>query len=68
MFFSKHILLCTASCIVFVGLAAQSGLPTYSGYLSTNRDGSELFYAYYEPQEAKDQASSAPTLLWLQVW
>ena len=68
MFFSKHILLCTASCIVFFGAAAQSSLPTYSGYLSTNRsDGSELFYAYYEAQEAKDQAVIAPTLLWLQV-
>ena len=68
MFFSKHILLCTASCIVFARAAAQSGLPTYSGYLSTNKsDGSELFYAYYEAQEAKGQASTAPTLLWLQV-
>lgn len=53
------------SCSVF---AAQP-LPTYSGYLSTNKsDGSELFYAYYEAREALDQASTAPTLLWLQAW
>lgn len=59
---------CAVSCVVCAGDAAQSGLPMYSGYLSTNKsDGSELFYAYYEAQEAMDQASTAPTLLWLQV-
>ena len=68
MFSSKHVVLCTAFCIVFAGAAAQSVLPSYSGYLSTNKlDGSELFYAYYEAQQAKDQASTAPTHLWLQV-
>ena len=48
----------------------QSDLPntTYSGYVSTNKsDGSKLFYAYYEAQEALDQHATAPLLLWLQV-
>lgn len=59
---------CAMSCVVFAGEAAKSGLPSYSGYLSTNKsDGSELFYAYYEAQEALDRASTAPMLLWLQV-
>ena len=68
------VLLCTAfvACTVPVRAAAQSVLPetTYSGYLSTNKsDGSELYFAYYEANDAanKDAAASAPVLLWLQV-
>ena len=59
-------------CIVLVRSAVQSVLPktTFSGYLSTNKsDGSELFFAYYEAQDAADRDATgrAPVLLWLQV-
>lgn len=39
---------------------------THSGYLDVNKhDGSQIFYTYYEPQEPH---STAPILLWLQVY
>ena len=60
-----------ALCSLLVGGVSQSDLPgtTFSGYVSTNKsDGSELFYAYYEAQEAPDNDTSpVPVLLWLQV-
>ncbi len=63
-------LLClTLASALLVMTTAQTVLPsvTHSGYLSTNKsDDSELFYAYYEAQDA-DQEAPAPVLLWLQV-
>ncbi len=66
---ASQLLCLTLASTLLVMTTAQTVLPsvTHSGYLSTNKpDDSELFYAYYEAQDA-DQEAPAPVLLWLQV-
>ncbi|GLI71702.1 hypothetical protein VaNZ11_017008 [Volvox africanus] len=40
--------------------------PTFAGYLQVDKDGSSIYYAYYESQTRSEDAGEAPILLWLQ--
>jgi hypothetical protein len=52
------------------GIADAASLvkPTKSGYLQVDKDGSALFYAFYESQaHFSEDEGEAPIVLWLQV-
>ncbi|GIL55967.1 hypothetical protein Vafri_11432 [Volvox africanus] len=40
--------------------------PTFAGYVQVDKDGSSIYYAYYESQTRSEDVGEAPILLWLQ--
>jgi len=62
-----------ASLLAPVGLCFSQGasaVQTHSGYLplSERKNGPELFYVFYEAEEALGPLEETPIVLWLQVW